>query len=212
VIAARMAELKKRSRQFGFDMLDRLNAALQGENGAALRKRITSQYPVALVDEFQDTAPNQYQIFNELYRVADNDPATGLFLIGDPKQSIYGFRGADIHSYLSARRAGGRHYQLGTNYRSTKAVVAAVNQLFLHAESGAGGSGFPRGASASANPPTASIRCRSKRSARKARGAQWRNGGGDLAGAGARLQRRAAQGRRYREFFAWHCAEEIVAS
>jgi exodeoxyribonuclease V beta subunit len=56
-----------------------------------------------MVDEFQDTSPDQYRIFDLLYRVADNDPAHGLFLIGDPKQSIYGFRGADIHSYLAAR-------------------------------------------------------------------------------------------------------------
>jgi exodeoxyribonuclease V beta subunit len=135
-IARRMAELKQRNRQFGFaDMLARLKDALQGPNGEALRSRITAQFPVALVDEFQDTSPDQYRIFDLLYRVAGNDPAHGLFLIGDPKQSIYGFRGADIHSYLAARSATeGRHYQLGTNYRSTAALVAAVNQLFMHAE------------------------------------------------------------------------------
>ena len=77
----------------------------------------------------------------------DNDRAHGLFLIGDPKQSIYGFRGADIHSYLEARRATeGRHYQLGTNYRSTQALVEAVNQLFLHAEGHGERPGFAAGA------------------------------------------------------------------
>ncbi|WP_426194047.1 exodeoxyribonuclease V subunit beta [Massilia sp. DWR3-1-1] len=149
-IARRMAQLKERSGQFGFaDMLVRLKAALEGPNGAALRARITSQYPVAMVDEFQDTSPEQYAVFDLLYQVADNDPARGLFLIGDPKQSIYGFRGADIHSYLAARRAtSGRHYKLGTNYRSTAALVEAVNQLFLHAEGHADGShaGFAAGA------------------------------------------------------------------
>lgn len=147
-IAQRMTELKRRSRQFGFaDMLERLKSALEGPNGQALRERIASQYPVAMVDEFQDTSPDQYAIFNLLYRVADNDPAHGLFLIGDPKQSIYGFRGADIHSYLAARRATeGRHYQLGTNYRSTGALVAAVNQLFLHAEGDGERPGFAAGA------------------------------------------------------------------
>ena len=135
-IAARMAELKTRNRQFGFaDMLARLKEALEGANGDALRRRIINQYPVALIDEFQDTSPDQYRIFDLLYRVEANDPEQGLFLIGDPKQSIYGFRGADIHSYLDARRATeGRHYQLGTNYRSTAALVEAVNQLFRHAE------------------------------------------------------------------------------
>ena len=137
-IARRIAELKQRSRQFGFaDMLERLKTALEGENGAQLRARITAQYPVAMVDEFQDTSPDQYAIFNLLYRVGENERDHGLFLIGDPKQSIYGFRGADINSYLAARAStAGRHYQLGTNYRSTAAVVAAVNQLFLHAEHG----------------------------------------------------------------------------
>ena len=147
-IARRMADLKRKSRQFGFaDMLERLKAALEGPNGEALRQRIAAQFPVAMVDEFQDTSPDQYAIFNLLYRVADNDPSHGLFLIGDPKQSIYGFRGADIHSYLSARRATeGRHYQLGTNYRSTAALVAAVNQLFLHAEPHDDHPGFAGGA------------------------------------------------------------------
>ncbi len=135
-IAARMAELKQRTRQFGFaDMLVRLKDALEGPNGEALRRRIVTQYPVALIDEFQDTSPDQYRIFDLLYRVAENDAEQGLFLIGDPKQSIYGFRGADIHSYLSARRAtAGRHYQLGTNYRSTAALVQAVNRVFDYAE------------------------------------------------------------------------------
>ena len=147
-IARRMAELKKRNHQFGFaDMLERLKSALEGPNGDALRQRITAQFPVAMVDEFQDTSPDQYAIFNLLYRVADNDAATGLFLIGDPKQSIYGFRGADIHSYLDARGATvGRHYQLGTNYRSTAALVEAVNQLFLHAEGDGERPGFAAGA------------------------------------------------------------------
>jgi len=147
-IGARMAQLKAASGQFGFaDLLQRLKSALAGSNGEALRRRITSQYPVAMVDEFQDTSPDQYAVFDALYQVAANDPARGLFLIGDPKQSIYGFRGADIHSYLAARRATeGRHYRLGTNYRSTAALVRAVNQLFLHAEGVNGSGGFAAGA------------------------------------------------------------------
>ncbi|MFT5645205.1 MAG: exodeoxyribonuclease V beta subunit, partial [Janthinobacterium sp.] len=138
-IAARMDQLKRSARQFGFaDLPLRLERALMGENGLLLRQRITQQYPVAMVDEFQDTAPGQYRIFDLLYQVANRDTTAaerGLFLIGDPKQSIYGFRGADIHSYLAARAATeGRHYRLGTNFRSTKALVDAVNVLFLHAE------------------------------------------------------------------------------
>jgi exodeoxyribonuclease V beta subunit len=212
-IARRMAELKRRTRQFGFaDMLERLRAALLGENGAALRKRITEQYPVAMVDEFQDTAPIQYQIFDLLYRVAANDPDTGLFLIGDPKQSIYGFRGADIHSYLSARLATeGRHYQLGTNFRSTQALVVAVNQVFLHAEGAAPGEGLARGAfrfrkADGSNPlPFDAVGA----NGRKER----------LVGAVGQLEALTVscsvaddmKADAYREFFAWHCAEHITA-
>ncbi|MDC8756429.1 exodeoxyribonuclease V subunit beta [Janthinobacterium fluminis] len=214
-IARRMDELKRRARQFGFaDLLERLKSALLGENGAALRQRIVDQYPLAMVDEFQDTAPGQYQILNLLYRVADNDPAHGLFLIGDPKQSIYGFRGADIHSYLSARAAtAGRHYQLGTNYRSTAALVDAVNRLFLHAEGYGEGAprhpGFAAGAfrfrDGDANPlPFDAVEARG-RGERLVRGAAP-----EPALTVAYSQSDALKGDSYREFFAHHCAEHIV--
>jgi exodeoxyribonuclease V beta subunit len=225
VIAARMAELKQRNRQFGFaDMLDRLNAALQGENAAALRKRITEQYPVALVDEFQDTAPNQYQIFNQLYRVAENDRNTGLFLIGDPKQSIYGFRGADIHSYLSARSATeGRHYQLGTNYRSTLGVVEAVNHLFLYAENGAGAGdgdgdgdglprgGFPRGAFRFRVPGTTDNPLPFEAVAARGRAEQLCDRQGAYPALVLACSVDSLKAEAYRDFFAWQCAEQIVA-
>ncbi|MYN03363.1 exodeoxyribonuclease V subunit beta [Pseudoduganella sp. DS3] len=209
-IAARMQALKAQQRQFGFaDMLERLRGALEGGNGAALRQRIISQYPVAMVDEFQDTAPSQYRIFNLLYRVADNARELGLFLIGDPKQSIYGFRGADIHSYLDARRAtAGRHYQLGTNFRSTAQVVAAVNQVFLHAEGVAGQGGFARGAfrfrTGEGNPlPFDAV---------GARGREERLVGpdGDIQAltAGCTLEQLGADA--YREYFAEQCAEHIA--
>ena len=212
-IGARMRELKRRNRQFGFaDMLERLKCALEGENGAALRERIVQQYPVAMVDEFQDTSPDQYRIFDLLYRVAANDAERGLFLIGDPKQSIYGFRGADIQSYLAARRATtGRHYQLDTNYRSTRALVAAVNALFLHAEGGAGRPGhaaaafrFRRGAD---NPlPFEAV---------KARGHSKRlvglEGDGEIEALSVCTTcRDDLKAEDYREFFAHHCAEHIV--
>jgi exodeoxyribonuclease V beta subunit len=153
-IAARIDELKRRRRQFGFaDMLVRLRLALEGANGAMLRKRIVEQFPVALVDEFQDTSPDQYRIFDALYRVADDDASTGLFLIGDPKQAIYGFRGADIHSYLAARRATeGRHYRLGTNFRSSAQLVDAVNHLFQQAEGEQHPAGAFRFRTAAGNP------------------------------------------------------------
>ena len=212
-IGARMQELKRRNRQFGFaDMLERLKLALEGENGAALRERIVQQYPVAMVDEFQDTSPDQYRIFDLLYRVEANDAGQGLFLIGDPKQSIYGFRGADIQSYLAARRATtGRHYQLDTNYRSTRALVGAVNALFLHAEGGDGKTGhaaaafrFKRGED---NPlPFEAV---------KARGHGKRlvgvEGDGEIEALSVCTTcRDDLKAEDYREFFAHHCAEHIV--
>ena len=132
-VLQRMAELKRRSGLFGFaDMLERLDAALaHPDSGERLAKRLREQFPVALIDEFQDTSPLQFRIFDRIYRTAENDLDTALLLIGDPKQSIYGFRGADIHSYLAARRAtAGRHHVLGTNFRSTQAMVDAVNRWF----------------------------------------------------------------------------------
>jgi exodeoxyribonuclease V beta subunit len=147
-ISRRVSDLKSQAGTFGFaDMLTRLdnalNADLNGANAERLRTRILSQYPVALVDEFQDTSPVQSRIFDRLYRTSHNDPATALLLIGDPKQSIYGFRGADIYSYLTARRATvGRHYVLGTNHRSTVGLVTAVNHLFAAAEARDGEAAF----------------------------------------------------------------------
>jgi len=132
-VQQRMAELKRRSGLFGFaDMLQRLDVALADpEAGERLAQRLREQFPVALIDEFQDTSPLQFRIFDRIYRTADNRQDIALLLIGDPKQSIYGFRGADIQSYLAARRAtAGRHHVLGTNFRSTVAVVDVVNRWF----------------------------------------------------------------------------------
>ena len=147
-VQQRLAELKQQAGSFGFaDMLGRLDRALDpAHNGAAaerLRARILAQTPVALVDEFQDTSPLQASILDRLYRVADNGRETALLLIGDPKQSIYGFRGADIHSYLGMRRAtAGRHYVLGTNHRSTAGLVSAVNHVFEQAQARPGEGAF----------------------------------------------------------------------
>ncbi|WP_185268696.1 exodeoxyribonuclease V subunit beta [Halopseudomonas xiamenensis] len=135
-ISQRFEAEKQRRAQMGFDdMLSRLDAALQGPNGERLAEVIRRQFPVALIDEFQDTDPLQYRIFDRIYRVEQNDPDTALLLIGDPKQAIYAFRGADIHTYLGARAAtAGRHENLDTNFRSSQAMVAAVNRVFSLAE------------------------------------------------------------------------------
>ncbi len=112
------------------DLLTRMYDALNGPRGEMLAAAIRQRYPVALVDEFQDTDDLQYGIFARVY---GDEPDNALFLIGDPKQAIYGFRGADIFTYMRAARTvedqGGR-YTLGTNWRSTRALVKAVNTIF----------------------------------------------------------------------------------
>ncbi|SEN57827.1 DNA helicase/exodeoxyribonuclease V, beta subunit [Pseudomonas sp. ok272] len=135
-IGERFEEEKRRRAEMGFDdMLLRLRAALQAQGGERLATLIREQFPVALIDEFQDTDPVQYRIFESIYRIEDNNPECGLFLIGDPKQAIYAFRGADIYTYLRARQAtSGRLHTLDTNFRSSHGMVRAVNHVFQQAE------------------------------------------------------------------------------
>ncbi|MDD1978363.1 exodeoxyribonuclease V subunit beta [Pseudomonas tussilaginis] len=135
-VGARFEQEKRRRAEMGFDdMLIRLDHALHGDAGERLAGLIREQFPVALIDEFQDTDPVQYRIFQRIYRIEENLSDTGLFMIGDPKQAIYAFRGADIFTYLGARRAtAGRLHSLDTNYRSSQDMVGAVNHVFMQAE------------------------------------------------------------------------------
>jgi exodeoxyribonuclease V beta subunit len=128
-IAQRIDLYKRQHGMIGYnDMLTRLRDALIGNHGERLASSIRQQFPVAMIDEFQDTDPVQYQVFSRLYEQQAN---TTWLMIGDPKQAIYAFRGADIHTYLAARRATeGSHYTLDTNFRSTTTMVAAANRLF----------------------------------------------------------------------------------
>ncbi|WP_313103538.1 exodeoxyribonuclease V subunit beta [Stutzerimonas nitrititolerans] len=142
-ICQRFEQEKRQRAEMGFDdMLTRLDAALQSDNGERLAQVIRTQFPVAMIDEFQDTDPLQYRIFDRIYAIEDNRADCGLFLIGDPKQAIYAFRGADIHTYLRARRAmTGRLDDLDTNFRSSQPMVDAVNRLFQQAEARSEGQG-----------------------------------------------------------------------
>lgn len=122
---------RRRGRMSFDDMLRNLDQALESAGGPRLTATIQQHFPVALIDEFQDTDPEQYRIFRRVYGAHDD---LGFFMIGDPKQAIYGFRGADIHTYLAARRdSWGQHYTLETNFRSVPALVEGVNQLFEYA-------------------------------------------------------------------------------
>jgi exodeoxyribonuclease V beta subunit len=120
---------RKRARNVeAFDDLIRvLRDALEGGHGDLLSKRISEHFQAVLIDEFQDTDPAQYEIFRRVYRGVD----ACVFLIGDPKQSIYAFRSADVFAYMRAKAdAAGRVYTLDTNWRSDPALVGAVNFLF----------------------------------------------------------------------------------
>ncbi|MGB4072153.1 exodeoxyribonuclease V subunit beta [Pseudomonas sp.] len=107
------------------DLLNKLQQALYGEGGEHLAGTLRAQYPVALIDEFQDTDPVQYQVFHRIYESQGD-----LCFVGDPKQAIYAFRGADLATYLKARDEAARQYSLATNHRSTPELIAALNQLF----------------------------------------------------------------------------------
>jgi exodeoxyribonuclease V beta subunit len=137
-VRARLDADKNRRGQFDFqDMLRLVWQSLEGEAGEAgdgageVCQRLRERYRHALIDEFQDTDELQWKIFRRLYlEGADNR----LCIIGDPKQAIYGFRGADVHTYLEARRQvqeqGGQVTNLIDNYRSTDELVRAYNVIF----------------------------------------------------------------------------------
>ncbi|MGB5987996.1 MAG: UvrD-helicase domain-containing protein, partial [Desulfobacterales bacterium] len=141
------AALKRQKGLMSYDdMLSGLARALspvQSGNAALdLARQIRGRFPVAFVDEFQDTDPVQWQIFKTLYLNAEaaeaGDASPRLVLIGDPKQAIYAFRGADIYTYLQARqemealarerRAG--LYSLAVNWRSAPELVEGFNGIF----------------------------------------------------------------------------------
>ncbi|MBC8067466.1 MAG: UvrD-helicase domain-containing protein, partial [Deltaproteobacteria bacterium] len=124
-------ELPKRKRAAGLqsfdDLLLQLDVALRSKGGKNLAEHIRRRHKAALIDEFQDTDPVQYRIFRTLFGAKDRS----LLLIGDPKQAIYGFRGADVFAYLEAARlAGKRRITMRHNWRSDPALLAAVQRLF----------------------------------------------------------------------------------
>jgi exodeoxyribonuclease V beta subunit len=127
------------------EVLRQLAVALtKKDNGDVLASLLRKRYPIAMIDEFQDTDPVQFTVFSKLYlnQVAV-DSNTHCYLIGDPKQSIYKFRGSDINSYNEAKsqieKIGGCIYTLETNYRSNANVVKAVNEIFAEVKKGIDG-------------------------------------------------------------------------
>lgn len=127
-----LAQRKLQQGVMGYnDLLLGLEEALAGEQGEHLAQALRTKYPAALIDEFQDTDPLQFAIFQKLFTGGDMP----LFLVGDPKQAIYAFRGADLYTYLQARNETppAQRHTLPTNRRSTPLLVQAVATLFNQA-------------------------------------------------------------------------------
>ena len=135
---ARLQALKQQLRVQGYDdMIAGVANALEGTHGDDLVRGLRRQYAVALVDEFQDTDARQWRIFERVFAGAGDHAAAGdpaLFLIGDPKQAIYGFRGGDVHTYLhAATTIASPAPRLAHNFRSRPALLAAVAALYRQA-------------------------------------------------------------------------------
>ena len=135
---ARLAELKRIGRvQTYDDLIDGVADALEGPHRATLVQQLRAQYAIALVDEFQDTDDRQWGIFQRVFGDSEETREAGLapalFLIGDPKQAIYGFRGGDIHTYLKAKRQADAAPALDRNFRSRPAVLHAIEALYANA-------------------------------------------------------------------------------
>jgi exodeoxyribonuclease V beta subunit len=113
------------------DLLLQLERCLLKNQSKRAQFRLKQQYPIAFIDEFQDTDQVQYRIFSHLYQAGDN---SALIMIGDPKQAIYRFRGGDIYTYLSAKIAlqqtTGSIHSLTTNFRTARDLLTAVQSLF----------------------------------------------------------------------------------
>ena len=107
-------------------LLDVYHALTAGTHAETLADTVAHNWPVALIDEFQDTDPLQYEIFRRIF-IERRRP---LFLVGDPKQAIYAFRGADIYAYLQAAADTPQHYTLVRNFRSHRRLTEATARLF----------------------------------------------------------------------------------
>ncbi|MBF0449549.1 MAG: exodeoxyribonuclease V subunit beta [Candidatus Magnetomorum sp.] len=119
---------KQRQLQTFDDLLYYVHQAIENPHHSALAHNIRNTYRAALIDEFQDTDPLQYSIFYTIF----NHPENVLYIIGDPKQAIYSFRGADLFAYLKGVDNADHRYTLDNNWRSSPLLVNAINTLFLN--------------------------------------------------------------------------------
>ena len=131
---ARIDTLKHQRGMLGFDdMIRGVAHALDADHDGRFAAALQNQYAIALVDEFQDTDPRQWAIFRRLFAQAgaqDGSTPRALFLIGDPKQAIYRFRGGDVATYLAAQDQAEQRHPLPTNFRSRPIALDAVQAVF----------------------------------------------------------------------------------
>ena len=137
-VQERLTETKSALGQHDFDdLLTLLSEGLNGTAGQELLKSLRERYRVVLIDESQDTDEIQWSIFRTIFF---DSPQHRLFLVGDPKQSIYGFRNADVQTYFRAKEevleSQGTSLNLTHNYRSTSQLIQAQNEFFREAFSG----------------------------------------------------------------------------
>jgi exodeoxyribonuclease V beta subunit len=130
-----LARGKREAGRYDFDdMLSLVDDALRGPGGPALVTALRTRWQCALIDEFQDTDETQWSIFRRAFFEPGPAPRSTVYLVGDPKQSIYRFRGADMETYVQARdevrRSGSEPVVLDTSFRATPALVDATNALF----------------------------------------------------------------------------------
>jgi exodeoxyribonuclease V beta subunit len=109
-------------------------AALGLSRYADVAMQLQQRFPIALIDEFQDTDPTQAVILNAIYPEGFKDQIDAqnfaVVMVGDPKQAIYNFRGADVYAYLRAKNSAQQIFSLDTNQRSVAPLVDEVNALF----------------------------------------------------------------------------------
>lgn len=128
-LRVRFGQEKKKRAKLDYNDLIRMVSKVINQADLEFLSVLRHAFPVALIDEFQDTDTYQFAIFKKLFEGFSEGT---LYLIGDPKQAIYGFRGADIHTYLEAKEWVNKdhHYKLSYNYRSNPELLAFTNQFF----------------------------------------------------------------------------------
>lgn len=129
LLARREERLRERGQLTFDELIAQVHRAL-ATRGGVLADRLFREWPVALVDEFQDTDQQQYAILDRIYRDDEGASRGRLVMIGDPKQAIYRFRGGDIHAYLGAAASADAVLHLDRNFRSSEALVQGFNELY----------------------------------------------------------------------------------